>query len=206
MVTVYHAPQTRSLRVLWTLEELGLAADRRPVKFPPRQHQPDYVALNPAGTVPVMVDGAVTMAESVAICEYVVERHGPSPLAVAPGEPSRADYLQWLWYGEGTLTLPVSVILRLGRIQGAEAAVAPVLAEARETFAARLAALERRLEAGEHLAAGRFTLADISCGYALYLAGLRKLDSLFGPRVAAYLARLQARPAYQRALAANNAR
>src|SRR5258708_16790847 len=99
MVTIFHVPDSRSLRVLWTLEEMGVKADLKPLPFPPRRLQPDYLAVNPAGTVPAMVDGDRVMTESLAICEVLVARHGNTSLVVAPGDPERPPFLPWLWYG-----------------------------------------------------------------------------------------------------------
>ena len=107
MVAVYHAKNTRSIRVLWTLGELGVTADVKSLPFPPRKHQPDYLSVNVTGTVPAMIDGDVHLTESMAICEYLATKH-KSDLVVALGDPARTDFVQWLWYGESTLMAPLS--------------------------------------------------------------------------------------------------
>ncbi len=203
MTTLYHAPNTRSVRVLWLLEEMGVRTDVKSLPFPPRQHQPDYLSVNATGTIPTFVDGERVMAESVAICEYLAEKHS-SPLWVAPGEPERPQFLQWMWYGEATLMAPLSVTARVRRMPkpaGGEAGIEAVLADARASLSGRLSALEQRLEGRDFVAAGRLTIADISIGYPLHLVGLFGLDDLLGPRVSAYRERLRARPAYKKALA-----
>jgi glutathione S-transferase len=198
MTTVYHAKNTRSMRVLWILEELGAEAEIKSLPFPPSKLQPDYLAINPTGTVPTLVDGSVQLTESMAICEYLAARHGSS-LLVGPGDPARTEFVQWLWYGESTLMTPLSrmaTVTRLGR-KGAD--IDAVLEDARGNAGVRLTALERRLEGRDFLVAGRLTLADISAGYPLHLVGLFGMDHLLGPRSTAYRERLRSRPAYRRA-------
>jgi glutathione S-transferase len=199
MLTVYHARHTRSLRVLWTLEELGIKADVKSLQFPPRKLQPEYLSVNPTGAVPAFVDGELVLTESLAICEYIAAKHGPS-LIVAPGEPDRIAFLQWLWYGESTLMTPLSRMATVGRLQRSGPDIDAVMADARDNTGVRLTSLEKHLEGREFLAGGRLTLADISLGYPLYLVGLNGLDYLMGPRTAEYRARLHGRPAFQRVI------
>ena len=200
MATLYHAPNARSLRVLWTLEELGAKADVKTLPFPPREKQPDYLKVNPTGAIPAMVDGDRVMTESLAICESLAAKHGSS-LLVAPGEPERVPFLEWLWYGESTLMTPLS---RLGRIAGLPVkgeAIDVVLADARESLQVRLKSLEQRLEGRDFLVAGRLTLADVSVGYPLHLIAVFGVDVPLGTRTAAYRERLRTRPAFVRAAA-----
>jgi glutathione S-transferase len=201
MVAIYHAPNARSLRVLWVLEELAVKADVKTLPFPPRRLQPEYLFVNPAGTVPAMVDGDLVMTESLAICEYLAAKHGSTSLIVAPGDPERAPYLQWLWYGESTIMLPIGLISRVERLKIPGPATDAILADGRETFATRLGPLEQRLEGRDFLVAGRLTLADVSVGYALHIATVFGLGRMLGPRVTAYYERLRARPAFQKAAA-----
>jgi len=200
VATLYHAPNARSLRVLWTLEELGAKADVKTLPFPPREKEPDYLKVNPTGAIPAMVDGDRVMTESLAICEYLAAKHGSS-LLVAPGEPERVPFLEWLWYGESTLMTPLS---RLGRIAGLPVkgeAIDVVLADARESLQVRLKSLEQRLEGRDFLVAGRLTLADVSVGYPLHLIAVFGVDVPLGTRTAAYRERLRTRPAFVRAAA-----
>jgi glutathione S-transferase len=200
MTTVYHAKNTRSMRVLWVLEELGMTAEIKSLPFPPRKQQPDYLEVNPTGTVPTLVDGSVRLTESMAICEYLAARHH-SPLLVEPGDPERIEFVQWLWYGESTLMTPLSRMATVGRLERKGPDIDAVMEDARGNAGVRLTALERRLEGRDFLVAGRLTLADISAGYPLHLVGLFGIDHLLGPRTAAYRERLRSRPAYQRAIA-----
>jgi len=170
----------------------------------PRLHEAEYLSVNPAGTLPALIDGDRTIYESLAICEYLAARHG-SDLVVAPGEPERPEYLQWLLYGEATLQAPLSAMARVGRIRNKtpemQAAIDAVLSDSRHSLSMRLKLLEQRLEGRDFLVAGRMTLADISVGYPLFNLGKRDFASLLGSRAAAYRERLLARPAFQCAVA-----
>jgi glutathione S-transferase len=201
MVTIYHSANARSLRVLWTLEEIGAKAEVKSLPFPPRRLQPNYLSVNPAGTIPAMVDGDRVMTESLAICEYLIGKLGNTSLIVPPSDPERAPYLQWLWYGESTVTLPMGIISRVERLKTPGAATDALLTDARETLAARLGPLEQRLDGRDFLVAGRLTLADVSVVFALHMADVFGIDRLLGARTLAYRQRMRSRPAFQRALA-----
>ena len=205
MVTVYSAPNTRAIRVIWVLEEIGAKAEIKSMPYPPRQHAPDYFAVNPTGMVPLLIDGEVRLSESMAICDYLATKHG-SPLIVPPNDPERPQFLQWLWYGESTLMTPLSRLNIVRQVERQfERKGAPevdaIIAGARDHVAARLEMLEQRLEGRDFLVAGRLTLADISVSYPLHLVGMLGVDNLLGPRSVAYRERLRARPAHQRAIA-----
>ena len=204
MATLYHVPTSRSLRVLWTLEEIGAteSVEVKSLGFGQRL-EPEYLAINPAGTLPALIDGDRAIYESLAICEYLAARHG-SDLVVAPGEPERPEYVQWLLYGEATLQAPLSAMAHVNRIRNKtpemQAGIDAVLAAARHSLSMRIKLLEQRLEGRDFLVAGRMTLADISVGYPLNM-GRAHFVSLLGPRATAYRERLLARPAFQRAAA-----
>ena len=200
-MTVYSAPNTRAIRVIWVLEEIGATAEIKSMPYPPRQHAPDYFAVNPTGMVPLLIDGEVRLSESMAICDYLATKHG-SPLVVPTDDPERPQFLQWLWYGESTLMTPLSrlnIVRQVERKGGPE--VDALIAGARAHVAERLKMLEQRLEGRDFLVAGRLTLADISVSYPLHLVDMLGLDTLLGPRSLAYHERLHARPAHQRAIA-----
>ncbi len=198
---LHHGQGTRSVRVLWVLEEMGVAHTLHPVLFPPRVRQPEFLQVNPLGSLPAFAHGEARMTESMAICEYVAGVYGPTSLAVDPDEPGFADYRQFCWYGEAALTQPLGSIFRYGRLEQPERRSPQVVEDARQTFARRLEPVSRALEEGEYLAAGRFTLADVSVGYALgFAAFLGQADS-FSAEIEAYRGRLAARPAYRRAYA-----
>ncbi len=199
---LYHCASARSFRALWMLEEMELPCELEMLPFPPRVHAKEYLAINPAGTVPLLIDGDVRMTESVAICQYLPTRYGPSALAVRPDEHGYADWLEWLHFSESTLTYPLSIALRYGFLTP-EDQRPPMVAEDHEAkFFGRLRLLDALLESRDHVAAGRFTSADIAIGFNFVLADFMKLSGDYPPAVAAYWERLKARPGYARAMAA----
>jgi glutathione S-transferase len=202
MITLYHCANARSFRPLWTLEELGLPYDLRMLPFPPRVLVRDYLAINPLGTIPTLLDGETRMSESAAICQYLATKYGPSPLAVGPDEADYGPFLNWLHFGEATLTFPQTLVLRYGRLEPPERQIPQVVEDYARWFLARLRAVDATATAALFLCAGRFTVADISVGFALMLADGLGLSGRFSPAVRAYWERLQQREAFGRALAA----
>lgn len=200
MITLFHCVGARSFRPLWALEELGQAYHLQLLPFPPRQHQRGYLEHNPLGTVPLLIDGAVRLTESAAICQYLAARHDPGGLDVGAAEADHGAYLNFLHFGEATLTFPQTLVLRYRHFEPLERRLPQVAEDYAKWFAARLRTLEPRLAERPWLCADRFTAADISVGYALLLAEHLELAPLFTPAVAAYWARLRERPAYRRAL------
>jgi glutathione S-transferase len=191
----------RSFRPLWMLEELGLPYKLKILPFPPRVFEKNYLDINPLGTVPAFFDGDVRMTESAAICQYLAASSSGTPLDVAPGEPGFADYLNYLHFGEATLTFPQTLILRYAHFETGEHRLPQVADDYAKWFLARLRSLERVLTQHDYLAASRFTAADISVGYALLLANHLGLKPRFTPAVMAYWERLRVRDGFQRAMA-----
>ena len=202
MIQLYHCADARSFRPLWTLEEMGLDYELKMLPFPPRVLAKDYLALNPLGTIPLLLDGETRMTESAAICQYLVTRHGPSPLAVGVDEPAYGAFLNALHFGEATLTFPQTLVLRYTRLEPKERRLPQAAEDYRKWFLARLRAVDAVVADSEWLCAGRFTAADISVGYALLLANTLGISDAFSEPVKAYWARLQARDGFQRAKAA----
>lgn len=204
MITLHHCVSARSFRPLWTLEELGLPYALRMLPFPPRVHAKAYLQENPLGTIPLLVDGDTRMSESAAICQYLCARHAPTPLQVEPGEADFGAWLNYLHFGEATLTFPQTLVLRYARFEPAERRQPQVAQDYAKWFLARLRGVEARLQGRQFLAAERFTIADVSVGYALLLASLLELDAQFPPGVRAYWDRLQARDGFRRAMQAQD--
>jgi glutathione S-transferase len=199
-ITLYHSMSARSFRPLWTLEELGLSYDLVMLPFPPRVHRKEYLATNPLGTIPAFFDGGARMTESAAICHYLVSRHGPTQLNVGPEEADYGAYLNWLHFGEATLTFPQTLVLRYGRFEPPERRSPQVTEDYTRWFLGRLRAVDAVVGSADYLCGGRFTAADISVGYALMLADYLELKPRFSPQVRAYWEKLQNRPAFVRAL------
>ncbi|HQR54478.1 MAG TPA: glutathione S-transferase family protein [Burkholderiaceae bacterium] len=200
MITLHHCVGARSFRPLWLLEELGVKYELKPLPFPPRVLAKEYLAVNPLGTVPAFADGDTRMTESVAICHYLAERHGGSlRVNVAPDEPDYGRYLNFLFFGEATLTFPQTLVLRYQRFEPPERRQPQVADDYGKWFHARLRTLDAYLEQHDTICAGRFTAADVSVGYALLLADHIGLSARFSPSVKSYFERLRSRPAFVRA-------
>jgi glutathione S-transferase len=204
MITLYHCAAARSFRPLWTLEELGLPYDLKMLPFPPRVFAREYLGINPLGTIPLLLDGDTRMTESAAIAQYLVTRYGPTPLAVGVEEPDYGAFLNGLHFGEATLTFPQALVLRYTQLEPEERRSPQVATDYAKWFFGRLRGLETIVAKNDTVCAGRFTAADISVGYALLLAQRIGLSRDFGPGVAAYWRRLQARDGFRRAVEAEN--
>jgi len=204
MITLYHCNAARSFRPLWMLEELGVPYDLKMLPFPPRVFAKDYLAINPLGTIPFMIDGDTRMSESSGICHYLGTRYGPTPLVVNVEEPAYGAFLNWMYFSDATLTFPQTLVLRYTQLEPEERRNPQVATDYAKWFLGRLRAVEAAAGKADTLCAGRFTAADISVGYALRLAENVGLAKDFGPNVAAYWRRLQARDGFKRAVAAEN--
>jgi glutathione S-transferase len=201
MITLYHCFAARSFRPLWMLEELGLPYDLKMLPFPPRVLAKEYLAINPLGTIPFMIDGDTRMSESSGICHYLGTRHGPTSLIVGMDEPAYGAFLNWMYFSDATLTFPQTLVLRYAQLEPEERRNPQVVQDYSKWFLGRLRAVEAAIGQAEMLCAGRFTAADIVNGYALRLAENLGLAGDFGPNVAAYWQRLQQREGYKRAVA-----
>ena len=200
MIVLHHCVSARSMRPLWLLEELGLRYELRMLPFPPRALARDYLLENPLGTVPLLVDGATRMTESAAMCQYLAARHSIGRLDVPVDDAAFGAYLNWLHMSDATLTFPQTLVLRYTHFEPPERLQPQVAADYARWFLARLRAVDAALQSADYLCANRFTAADVAVGYALLLAQHLELSAQFSPTVTAYWQRLQARPAYQRAL------
>jgi glutathione S-transferase len=198
MITVFG--EGRGIRVVWLLEEMGVAYRLRPVDLlAGAENDAEFIAINPAGFIPAIQDGEVTMVESIAIMEYLMARYGPTPLAPAPQDPAFPAYQQFLHLGEAGLAASVYFVVG-ARLFAPEAERGNWSArQALGVFESRLGLVKRQLAHSPYLAGERFTAADISVTYALRLAqGPGGLT--LGEVEQAYLARVAARDGYKRAL------
>jgi glutathione S-transferase len=201
---LWHCAGARSFRPLWMLEEMGLAFELELLPFPPRWRQPDYLEVNPLGTIPYFVDGDVRMTESTGICHYLGVVHGPTPLMVAPHEPDYGAFLNFLYQSDATLTFPQTLVLRYTRLEPEERRIPKVAADYAKWFVGRTKWVEMQLEDGrDFLVAGRMTAADIAVGYAFLLA--ESLEIAVSPVIARWWEGLKERPAFLRARAREGA-
>jgi len=203
MIRLYHCRDARSFRVLWALEELALPYELFLLPFPPRAFAKPFFEVNLLGTVPALQDGPLTMTESAAICHYLAAR-AHSSLAIAPDEEDFGPFLQWTHFGEATLTFPQTLVLRYGSLEPAERRSPQVAEDYRRWFVGRLRAVEAALASKDFLCANRFTVADISVGYALMLAEVLGIGEAFTTNIARYWTTLKQRDGFRLAKAAQD--
>lgn len=214
MIIVHHLNNSRSQRVLWLLEELGLDYELRRYERDPATMlaPPELRAIHPLGKSPVITDGDKVLAESGAILEYLVETYGQGRLLPPPGTPERLRYRYWMHYAEGSAMPPLLLKLVFDRIGKARMpffarpVARAIAAKARDSFIQpqidlHLDFMEGELERSTWFAGDAFTAADVQMSFPLEAAAARGGLDVLRPRLMEYLARIHARPAYQRALA-----
>jgi glutathione S-transferase len=213
MIVVHHLNNSRSQRVLWLLEELGVPyeikryqRDAKTMLAPPELKQ-----VQPLGKSPVITDDGRTIAESGAIIEYLVASYGGGRLAPAPGSDARLRFTYWLHYAEGSAMPPLLLKLVFDRIENGPMPffVKPfakaIARQVKQAFITpqlklHLDYLEAELARGEWFVGDEFTAADIQMSFPLEAAALRGGLDASRPRLQAFLQRIHARPAYRRAL------
>lgn len=195
---LWHCAGARSLRPLWALEEMGLKYELEVLPFPPRMFKREYLEENSLGTIPFLRDGDTEMTESSAICQYLVDRYQQYDFGLRQEHPEYGAYLNWLHHADATLTFPQTLVMRYYYLEPTPEKQA-VAEDYAKWFIARLRRLDAHLEDNAYLVDGRFTIADIAVGYALYLSRALHLDERLKPQTRAYLERLMERPAFQRA-------
>jgi glutathione S-transferase len=163
----------------------------------------DFLALNPLGTIPYLIDGDIRMTESSGICHYLVERYGKHQFGLRPEHPEYGSYINWLFHSDATLTFPQTIALRYGLMEPPERRLPQAVEDYKKWYLARLRLLSAHLLTRDYLCDGRFTIADICIGYALFLGTTPGLDlgAQYAPQVQHYLACLLSRPALLRARA-----
>ena len=199
MLKVHHAPNTRSVRVIWLLEELGLPYEVQKYKLgDPSMRAPEYLKLHPFGRVPTLEDGEVTIYESGAIVEYVLEKFADGRLRPVASDPNFPLYLQWLHFAEGMLMPPVNIIVVETILLPPERRNEENVQRATKLLSRMLGGIEQHLDGREYLAS-EFSGADIMTGHACTVARRLGADLSDKPRVEAYIERCNQRPALQRA-------
>jgi glutathione S-transferase len=199
MLKIFHAPRSRSFRIVWLCEEMGVPYESVAVNF--RDPSPEFLAVNPLKSLPVLQDGEVSMIESVAMMLYIMAKYGPTDLALKAEDPGYANYLQFLLFGEAGLAMygnPLVATKFLAPEDKRDNWTAEYL---KNTFAKRLGFVETNLGDSPYIAGDRFTAADMSVGYSIGMAGFAA-DIELSPKLKSYHERLKSRPAYQRAVAA----
>lgn len=196
---LYYAPQSRAVRVAWLLEELGLDYDVEQYKLgDPNLRTPEYRQRHPMGRVPVLEDGDVTIFESGAIIQYVLARHGNGRLVPDVASSDFPVYLQWFHYTEGMIMPPINQIVIETLLLPPDRRSEAHAKRATKLLGQMLGAVDIHM-AGRDFAAGDFSGADIMLGHAVIMSGRLGADMAPYDNLRAYAARLEARPAFQRA-------
>ena len=213
MLTVHHLNNSRSQRILWLIEELGLdyeikryERDKKTMRAPP-----ELRTVHPLGKSPVITDGDITVAESGAIIEYLVEHHGKGKLIPKAGTPDRLRYTYWLHFAEGTAMPPLVMTLVFNRLETAPMPffVKPIAKKISATvknsflhpeITQQLNYMETEIARTGWFAGAEFSAADIQMSFPLEAAASRGGLSASHPKLIDFLKRIHARPAYQRAL------
>lgn len=198
MITVFG--EGRGFRVVWLLEEMRLPYRLRPVDLLAGIEQDiEFLTVNPAGFIPAIQDGDVTMVESIAIMEYLMARHGPTPLAPEPHDLAFPAYQQFLHLGEAGLAMPNNVVVATNMLAPEAERQNWSVRWALKTFESRRGLVKRQLDRALYVAGDRFTAADISVTYALEFAH-RTGNAVLDEIERAYVARTSGRDAYGRAI------
>ncbi|MEX0279913.1 MAG: glutathione S-transferase family protein [Arenibacterium sp.] len=198
---LYFAPNTRSVRIAWLLEELGLEYELERFQLGDRaMREPEYLAVHPLGRVPALEDGDVMLFESGAIVQYLLARYGEGRFNPAPDSPAFPAYLQWLHYAEGMIMPPINIIVVETILLPPERRNETNVKRAQKLLNQMLTAVDAQLADRDYLA-GEFSGADIMTGHASHVSqAMLKIDYSDKPNLAAYVERLRARPAFQKVL------
>jgi glutathione S-transferase len=200
MITIYHLTASRSERIVWLMEELGLPYDLQVFAREPNGAAPAAMKdLHALGKAPIIRDGGIVLAESGAIVDYIVHRHGGGRLAPPPASPAYADYVYWLHFAEGSLMSLMLIALVVSRIP--EAAQSPVRTRVLERLKAMLAFVDAGLAAREYFAGDAFTAADVMMLFPFTtMRGFLEYDIQPYANIVRYVERIGARPAYRKAM------
>ena len=202
MITIHHARRSRSARVIWLLEELGVPYQLHTLEFTQAALQSaEHKRFHPLGLVPVIQDGELTMIESGAILQYLLERYGQGRLAPASTSSNWPEYLQWFHFGEATLANYVSDIVRNRFGFPENERSEEVVTYARRRLRQSLELVDHTLAGRDYILGAEFTAADIMLSYGMVMARITKELPAEFANVASYLERLKQRPAYAKAWA-----
>ena len=200
MLIVHHLGKSQSERIVWLCEELEIPYElKRYTRDPVTMlAPPDYKALHPIGAAPVITDGDLVLAESGAIVDYIMARYGKGRLTLGADDPGFAQFLYWFHFANGTLQAAMGRLMLLNRAKLGDDN--PVLAATKTRVDRAFDLVDARAREADYLA-GPFTTADIMMGFSLTtMRYFQPYDIARCPNVVTYLARIGARPAYQRAM------
>ena len=199
MLKLHFAPNSRAVRILWLLEELELPFELNQMSFHPKDLKSDeHRARHPLGRIPVLEDGDITIWESGAITEYILERHKNGGLKPAVDAPEFPEYLQWFHYCEGMVMPPINTIVVHTLLLPPDRQDATVRGQAERLLVRALEPVEKAIEGRDYLI-GDFSAADIMLGHSILMAHRMGHVGEAMPNLNGYVERLKARPALQKA-------
>jgi len=203
MLKLYHAPTTRSFRIKWLLNELGIAHDEQLINFyGGDRHTPEYRSVNPMGSVPAMQDGSLTLTESGAIINHIIRTYGEGRFAYPASSAEAALVDEWMFWSEGLFAVHQRMYWdHSAPAPGCIADTVPSVGEYGRTYAIRYAGmLERALGEEGFMVGDGLTGADFMLSHPLFLANLENWFADL-PKIRAYVGRITERPAFQAAIA-----
>jgi glutathione S-transferase len=196
---IHHAPNSRSVRALWLFNELNLPYELEVYPLGDKSMRtPEYLKVHPMGRVPALEDGELTIFESGAIVQYVLEKYGNGKMLPATSSPNYPNYLQWLHYAEGMIMPQINIIVVETIFLPEERRNQTNVDRATKLLTRMLTAIDLHMQDREFLA-GEFSGADIMTGHACIVSGRLGADISDKPNVSAYIERLEARPALRTA-------
>jgi len=199
MLKLHFAPNSRAVRTLWLLEELGLEYELNRMDFHPKDLKSDaHRARHPLGRIPVLEDGDITIWESGAIAEYILERHKNGGLKPSVDDPNYPKYLQWFHYCEGMVMPPINTIVVHTILLPPERRDETALGQAQRLLARAVQPVEDDM-VGKEYVAGDFSAADTMLGHSIMMSQRMGIVTDEHPNLTAYIERLKARPALQKA-------
>ena len=201
MIKIWHAPQSRSLRAIWLMEEIGQPYEIQSVDMEAGEHKTDeFKAVHPLGKIPTIEDGDLRLIESGAILDYLAGKYGAGDLEPARDDPAYGPYRQWFHFAEATLARPFADLAQHALHLPEEKRIPAMVPDAIGRAEVQIAYVEQELADGPWILGDRFTMADIMLAYVLLIARLvGTVAEEKTPSCWAYLARIEERPAFQRA-------
>ena len=202
MITIYHAPMARSLRVIWLCEELGLDYTLKTYQlFTADMQSEAFLAVHPLGKVPAIDDDGFVLWETLAIIEYLVEKYSDGALLPSRATPAGAEAVQWMEFAENQLTVYASEVIVHDGVLPEERIIPQLVGRGRQELPKMVGVAERALQGRDYILGDQFSAADIMLGFAMPIAQYAGFVDDSTPNCQAYLQRIAARDAYQRAMA-----
>lgn len=202
MLTIYHSPMTRSCRILWLAEELGLEYQLHTMElFSAEMSSAEYLAIHPLGKVPAIKDGDFVLWETIAIMEYLIAKYSDGNLLPARGTEPGAQAIQWMEFAENQLTVMASEVLVHDGILPPERTIPELIQRGRQALPGMIKIVEDAVTNKPYLMGEQFSAADIMMGFAIPIAMHAGFVNESTPAINSYFERLSARPAFQKAMA-----